>query len=115
VPRTCHCSQRWKLFVQPRVYATAIFEQTRCLIFLTVYAMAQLSKAVIPKDAGGPFAQRIGVTVGGSQGWALRVGAYVTRRTSSSDWLRYSVVVLNCESLMIFLEFTLYIHRYLRE
>ena len=77
--------------------------------------MAQLSKAVIPKDAGGPFAQRIGVTVGGSQGWALRVGAYVTRRTSSSDWLRYSVVVLNCESLVIFLEFTLNIHRYLRE
>ncbi|GJE98275.1 glycoside hydrolase family 30 protein [Phanerochaete sordida] len=59
------------------------------------YAMAQASKAIVPKDAGGPFAQRIGVSTGGSLGWALRVGAYVTRRVSASDWLRYSLVVLN--------------------
>ncbi|KAF8896227.1 glycoside hydrolase family 30 protein [Infundibulicybe gibba] len=59
------------------------------------YSMAQVSKAVIPKDAGGPFAQRIGVSVGGSLNWALRVIAFVTRRVSSSDWLRYSIVVLN--------------------
>ncbi|KIM42591.1 glycoside hydrolase family 30 protein [Hebeloma cylindrosporum] len=59
------------------------------------YAMAQASKAILPKDAGGPFGQRIGVSVGGSLGWALRVGAYVTGRSSSSDWLRYSIVVLN--------------------
>ena len=63
-----------------------------------VYSMAQASKAIIPKDAGGPFGQRIGVSVGGSVGWALRVGAYVTGRSSSSDSLRYSIVVMNCGS-----------------
>ncbi|KAF9448810.1 glycoside hydrolase family 30 protein [Macrolepiota fuliginosa MF-IS2] len=59
------------------------------------YAMAQASKATIPKDNGGPFGQRIGVTVGGSLSWALRVSAFVTGRVSSSDQLRYSIVVLN--------------------
>ena len=94
---------------------TSVSEQTRSLNILTVYSMAQLSKAIIPKDAGGPFAQRIGVTIGGSQGWALRVGAYVTRRASSSDWLRYSIVVLNCEFLMTLQNFTIYTHYYFRE
>lgn len=60
-----------------------------------VYAMAQSAKAIVPKDVNGPFGQRIGVSVGGSLSWALRVGAYVTHRVSSSDWLRYSIVVLN--------------------
>lgn len=59
------------------------------------YAAAQANKAVAPKDAGGPWGQRIGVSVGGSTGWALRVMAYETKRVSSSDWLRYSLVVLN--------------------
>ncbi|CAA7270553.1 unnamed protein product [Cyclocybe aegerita] len=59
------------------------------------YSMAQASKGTIPKDAGGPFAQRIGVSVGGSLGWALRVSAFVTGRANSADWLRYSIVVLN--------------------
>ncbi|KAK0473000.1 glycoside hydrolase family 30 protein [Armillaria novae-zelandiae] len=59
------------------------------------YSMAQASKAIIPKDWGGPFGQRIGVTVGGSNSWALRVGAYATGRASASDWVRYSLVVLN--------------------
>ncbi|KAG6806914.1 hypothetical protein H0H93_002225, partial [Arthromyces matolae] len=57
--------------------------------------MAQASKAIYPKDAGGPYGQRIAVSVGGSLSWALRVGAYVTGRVSSTDWLRYSIVVLN--------------------
>ena len=60
-----------------------------------VYAMGQASKAIIPRDAGGPFGKRIGVSVGGSLNWALRVGAYVTGRRNSADWLRYSLVVLN--------------------
>ncbi|KAG6844261.1 hypothetical protein H0H87_008354 [Tephrocybe sp. NHM501043] len=64
---------------------------------VSVYAMAQVSKATYPKDAGGPYGQRIGVSVGGNLSWALRVGAFVTQRTSSSDWLRYSLVVLNCK------------------
>jgi len=59
------------------------------------YAMAQASKAIIPKDTGGPWGTRIGVSVGGSLNWALVVGAYVTGRVKSSDWNRYSLVVLN--------------------
>ncbi|KAH9847953.1 glycoside hydrolase [Lenzites betulinus] len=59
------------------------------------YAMAQSSKATIPRDAGGPSGKRIGVSVGGSQSWALRVTAFVTGRSNSNDWLRYSLVVLN--------------------
>ncbi|KAF8209562.1 glucan endo-1,6-beta-glucosidase [Mycena galopus ATCC 62051] len=53
------------------------------------------SKAIIPKDVGGPWGQRIKVSVGGSLNWALRVGAYATGRVSSSDWTRYSLVVMN--------------------
>ncbi len=60
-----------------------------------VYAMAQASKAIVPKDKNGPWGQRIGVSVNGGTNWALRVGAYVTHRSSASDWNRYSLVVLN--------------------
>jgi hypothetical protein len=67
-----------------------------------VYSMAQASKAIIPKDSGGAYGQRIGVSVGGSESWALRVGAYVTSRVSSSDYLRYSIVVLNCKYNCLF-------------
>lgn len=59
------------------------------------YSLAQASRAVVPKDAGGPTGQRIGVTVGGNLSWALRVNAFVTKRTNSADWNRYSLVVLN--------------------
>jgi len=59
------------------------------------YSMAQASKAIIPKDAGGPFGQRIGQSVSGDLDWALVVGAYVTTRTESWQWNRYSIVVLN--------------------
>ncbi|KAF8637166.1 hypothetical protein AX17_003070 [Amanita inopinata Kibby_2008] len=64
------------------------------------YAMAQASKAILPRDGGGPWGQRIQVDVGGELNWALRVGAYVTKRVNSSDWDRYSLVVLNwCDSI----------------
>ncbi|KAJ6517693.1 glycoside hydrolase family 30 protein [Mycena vulgaris] len=59
------------------------------------YSLAQASKAIIPKDAGGPWGRRIGVSVQGSLGWTLRVGAYSTKRVSSTDWNRYSLVVMN--------------------
>jgi hypothetical protein len=59
--------------------------------------MAQASKAIIPKDSGGPFGQRIGVTVGGSLNKALFVGAYVINRVNTTDWKQYSLVVLNRE------------------
>lgn len=57
--------------------------------------MAQASKAILPKDVNGPWGKRINVTVGGGSNWALRVGAYETARNNASDWLRYSIVVLN--------------------
>ncbi|TFK57590.1 glycoside hydrolase family 30 protein [Heliocybe sulcata] len=59
------------------------------------YAIAQASRAILPKDSGGPFGKRIGVTVNGGMNWALVVGAYRTGRVSSSAWPRYSLVVLN--------------------
>ena len=57
--------------------------------------MAQASRGILPRDEGGPFGIRLGVSVGGNLAWGLRVGAYVTHRVSSTDWLRYSLVVLN--------------------
>ncbi|KAJ7752198.1 glycoside hydrolase family 30 protein [Mycena maculata] len=68
-------------------------EGTHCTS--AVYALAQASKAIIPKDAGGPWGQRIEVAVEGSLDWALIVGAYTTKRLSSTDWNRYALVVLN--------------------
>ena len=62
------------------------------------YALAQLSKAILPKDAGGPFGKRIGVSVTGDQSWALVVGAFLTERGVANEPSRYSLVVLNCES-----------------
>ncbi|TDL27029.1 glycoside hydrolase [Rickenella mellea] len=59
------------------------------------YSMAQASKAILPRDIGGPWGTRIGVTVGGTLNWALRVNAFVTGRTNAADWNRYSIVVLN--------------------
>ncbi|KAI0270572.1 glycoside hydrolase [Gloeopeniophorella convolvens] len=59
------------------------------------YSMAQASRAILPRDVNGPWGKRVGVSVGGELNWALRVGAYMTGRVSSTDWLRYSLVVLN--------------------
>ncbi|KAF7304080.1 Glycoside hydrolase family 30 protein [Mycena indigotica] len=59
------------------------------------YALAAASKASIPKDAGGPWGRRIGVSVQGSQASKLAVTAFATKRIKSTDWNRYSIVVLN--------------------
>ncbi|KII91795.1 glycoside hydrolase family 30 protein [Plicaturopsis crispa FD-325 SS-3] len=59
------------------------------------YSMAQASKAILPKDSGGPYGQRVKVDVGGPLQAGLLVGAYVTGRTSPSLPQRYSLVVLN--------------------
>ncbi|TFK47118.1 glycoside hydrolase family 30 protein [Heliocybe sulcata] len=59
------------------------------------YAMAQASRAILPKDSGGPFGKMIRASVNGDYAWGLVVGAYQTARLSSSDWNRYSLVVLN--------------------
>ncbi|PPQ69578.1 hypothetical protein CVT24_001378 [Panaeolus cyanescens] len=61
------------------------------------YMMAQVSKATIPRDIDGPSGKRIKVDVNGDLGWSLRVGAFMTERKNPTDWLRYSLVVLNCE------------------
>jgi hypothetical protein len=58
----------------------------------TVYGLAQANKAVLPRDAGGPWGQRMGVSVGGSESWSLVVSAYQTMRNNPSDWNRYSLV-----------------------
>ena len=60
-----------------------------------VYSMAHASKAVVPADAGGPFAQNIGSSVSGDMAWGLVVSAFVTNRVSPTDPPRYSLVVLN--------------------
>src|SRR5258705_6627738 len=77
----------------PFFYFQETFHSLQCL----VYSMAHISKAIIPRDAGGPFGRRIGVSVSGSTGWGLRVGSFVTHRASPSDLSRYALVVLNCE------------------
>ncbi|KAG8915218.1 hypothetical protein FRC02_004617 [Tulasnella sp. 418] len=59
------------------------------------YVLAHGSRAILPKDAGGPWGKRIGSTVTGGKNWALRANAFVTERTSSTEWKRYSLVVLN--------------------
>ncbi|EIN08490.1 glycoside hydrolase [Punctularia strigosozonata HHB-11173 SS5] len=56
------------------------------------FAAAHASKATIPKDNGGPVAKRVASTVDTG---LLRVGAYVTGRANSADFLRYSLVVMN--------------------
>ena len=57
--------------------------------------MAQASRAITPKDPGGPWGQSIGVNVTGSDALTVRVTAFVTKRKNPSDWWRYSIVVLN--------------------
>ncbi|KDQ09357.1 glycoside hydrolase family 30 protein [Botryobasidium botryosum FD-172 SS1] len=59
------------------------------------YAIAQSNRATNPRDANGPFGQRIGSSVSGGTGWALRVTAFKTTRNNPADWNRYSLVVLN--------------------
>ncbi|KAG7448583.1 glycoside hydrolase [Guyanagaster necrorhizus] len=87
-PGTTSCSEGCRAIVQVNSDGTYSVNQE-------FYAMAQASKAIVPKDKGGPFGKRVKVSVGGDLSWTLRVGAYVTGRASSSDWLRYSLVVLN--------------------
>lgn len=58
-------------------------------------SMAHVAKATIPKDPGGPSAKRLGVSLSGSLGWAVRVGAFVTDRSGSGEPSRYSLVVMN--------------------
>ncbi|KAI0766447.1 glycoside hydrolase [Trametes elegans] len=61
------------------------------------YVMGQASKAVLPRDTNGAFGQRVGVSIDGGSAGDLVATAFVTGRTNSSDWRRYSLVVLNSD------------------
>lgn len=63
---------------------------------VAVYGLAQANKAVLPRDAGGPWGQRIAASVGGKEDWALVVSAYRTKRKNVEDWDRYSLVSTYC-------------------
>ncbi|KAK2462621.1 hypothetical protein APHAL10511_005354 [Amanita phalloides] len=56
------------------------------------YAMAHTSKAIIPKSSGGPFGQRIGISITSS---SLIASAYVVRGSKATDPKQYTLVVLN--------------------
>ncbi|KAJ7071787.1 glycoside hydrolase family 30 protein [Mycena belliarum] len=56
------------------------------------YNIAHAARAVIPRDAGGPFGKRIKSTVSAH---SLRVNAYATARSAASAPTRYSLHVLN--------------------
>ncbi|KZW00253.1 glycoside hydrolase family 30 protein [Exidia glandulosa HHB12029] len=59
------------------------------------YALAHANRAVLPKDAGGAFGQRIKTSVDGSVNWALRVIAYEIPRLNPAAPKQYSLLVLN--------------------
>ena len=76
-------------------YAHPLFVLRAKVVSLVVYTMAQASRAITPKDPGGPWGQRVGVNVTGSNSWNLQATAFVTKKNNPSDWWRYSIVVLN--------------------
>lgn len=58
--------------------------------------MGHAAKAILPITENGPYGQRIGISVTGSQAELITAGAYLTKQSSnSSDNSRYSIVVLN--------------------
>ncbi|KAJ6630379.1 glycoside hydrolase superfamily [Mycena sp. CBHHK59/15] len=60
------------------------------------YNVAQASRAVLPRDAGGAFGKLISSSVApGNRTAGLRVNAYATTRVNKSDPTRYSLHVLN--------------------
>jgi len=62
---------------------------------MTDYMMAQVSKATITRDAGGPAARRIKNEVTGSAAGSLKTLPFVLPRRNAKDPVRYSLVVLN--------------------
>ncbi|KAI0333701.1 glycoside hydrolase [Cubamyces sp. BRFM 1775] len=88
LPGTDSCSPSCRPVVTISSDGTYTFHQE-------FYSMAQASKAILPRDVNGPWGQRIGVSVGSGLAADLQVTAFVTGRTSSSDWRRYSLVVMN--------------------
>ncbi|KAF9502119.1 glucan endo-1,6-beta-glucosidase [Pleurotus eryngii] len=111
VERSAHAALMWNIALDgkgnPKLPGTSSCGGPGCRAIVTVnsdgsysvnqefYAMAQASKAILPRDSGGPWGKRVGVSVGGSLGSGLRVSAFVTGRANPNDWERYSLVVLN--------------------
>jgi len=59
------------------------------------FGIAHASKAVIPRDSKGQWAERIDTVVKGPQNDTIIVTAYQTPASNSADFNRYSLVVLN--------------------
>ena len=59
---------------------------------MPVFGVAHASKAVIPRDSQGQWAERISTAVTGAQNDTLLVTAYRTPPTNSADLNRYSLV-----------------------
>ncbi|KAI0081546.1 glycoside hydrolase [Panus rudis PR-1116 ss-1] len=110
IQHNAHAALEWNIALdgngQPELPGSSSCKNPPCRGIVTIsgssyspnqefYSMAQASKAILPRDQGGPFGKRVGVSVGGTLSWALRVNAFVTGRTNPSDWSRYSIVVLN--------------------
>lgn len=58
--------------------------------------MGHAAKAILPIAENGPYGQRIGINVSGSQAKSITAGAYMTKQPSgSSGSSKYSIVVLN--------------------
>lgn len=72
-----------------------------------VYAMAHTSQAIIPKDPDGPYGKRMKSTISGDLAWTLRISAYVTERSSSTEWKKYNLVVLNWLVLSLIITYSL--------
>jgi len=59
---------------------------------LLVFGIAHASKAVIPRDSKGQWAERIDTVVNGPQNDTIIVTAYQTPASHSADFNRYSLV-----------------------
>jgi len=59
------------------------------------YLLAHSSRIVIPRDSGGGFGSRIGVSVSGTLSWTLNVQAYMIPRNTSTAPAKYGLVVIN--------------------
>jgi hypothetical protein len=59
---------------------------------LLVFGIAHASKAVIPRDSKGQWAERIDTVVNGPQNETIIVTAYQTPASNSADFNRYNLV-----------------------
>lgn len=79
---SCHrpSQQRRDVQLEPGVSVSSYLQPNMCLTVCAVYSMAQASKAIIPKDVGGPWGKRIG------QESAIRLSAYINCLYRCHGW-----------------------------